>query len=798
MDYSNLNTEIMVIPVTQTVLFPESNAPIRVSPDLGKKLKSQIEKGNNLAVALFAREGFDANHVDTDKLFSIGTLIHLNALTSRGEHEILHAKASSRVAIESVRTTEDAILARVVPAKDNIDMDPGDRERMLEYIKKIAYEISSHFKGSESYVKEIEKIDSIPGILGYLMPFIPVSVEEKQHLLEMDSLKQRGITFMDILLQHRESVKLQIEMEQKFSEQANKDYRKAFLKKQLKKIQEELNEDSPDPKGRKDYARLIKAADMPEDVEQAAFEELEKLGEQGQGGHEKSIIKNYLDLLVALPWTVTEEKDIDIEEASGLLDAHHYGQKEIKERIIQHLSVMKLKKEKQGSILLLVGPPGTGKTSLGKGIAEALQREYVRISLGGVRDEAEIRGHRRTYIGALPGRIIQGMKKAGKKNPVFVLDEVDKLVSAFHGDPSSALLEVLDPEQNNTFSDHYLEVPYDLSDVFFVATANTKKDIPAPLLDRMEVIELSGYTANEKRHIAKDHLMKRVLEEHGIERHQLEIDDDALKAIIDQYTAEAGVRRLRGQLAKVARVASRKIVSGETELPFHVTEDMLEEILGHPVIRHDMAQEENPPGVVTGLAWTPMGGEILFIEATHMPGTGKLTLTGQLGDVMKESATISLSLFRSRLAFALPDVNFDKKDLHIHVPAGALPKDGPSAGVVMFAAITSLIMGRKINPKLAMTGEITLRGRVLPVGGIKEKVLAAHRAGIEKILLPEENEKDLKDVPDDVKEQLKFKTIHTVEDLIKETLGLELPKPEVLMLETLPIDMAFSTEPIGV
>jgi ATP-dependent Lon protease len=536
---------------------------------------------------------------------------------------------------------------------------------------------------------------------------------------------------------------------------------------------------------------------MPENVEQVALDELDKLNEQGQGSHETAIIKSYLDLLVALPWTTTEEKDIDIKKASKLLDAHHYGQKKIKERIIQHLSVMKLKKEKQGSILLLVGPPGTGKTSLGKAIAEALQREYVRISLGGVRDEAEIRGHRRTYIGALPGRIIQGIKKSGKKNPVFVLDEVDKLVSAFHGDPSSALLEVLDPEQNNTFSDHYLEVPYDLSDVFFVATANHKRGIPAPLLDRMEVIELSGYTENEKFHIGKDYLMKLVLEEHGIQKHQLEIDDTAFKVIIENYTVEAGVRALRGQLAKIARVASEKIVSGDTELPFQVTEEMLEELLGHPIIRHDMAQEENPPGVVTGLAWTPMGGEILFIEATHMPGTGKLTLTGQLGDVMKESATISLSLFRSRLAFAIPDFEFDKKDLHIHVPAGALPKDGPSAGVVMFAAIASLMMGRKIDPTLAMTGEITLRGRILPVGGIKEKVLAGHRAGIKKILLPEENEKDLKDIPDDVKEQLEFKTIHTVEDLIQETLGLELPKPETLMLGTLLQDITLNTESVG-
>ncbi len=558
-------------------------------------------------------------------------------------------------------------------------------------------------------------------------------------------------------------------------------------------FREELNEDSPKSAGKKDYASLIEEADMPEEVEQVALEELTKLNEQVQGSHETNIIKNYLDLLVAMPWRTTDEKEIDIKKASELLDEHHYGLKKIKERIVQHLSVMKLKKEKQGSILLLVGPPGTGKTSLGKSIAEALERKYVRISLGGVRDEAEIRGHRRTYVGALPGRILQGMKKAGEKNPVFVLDEVDKLVSSFHGDPSSALLEVLDPEQNQTFSDHYLEVPYDLSDVFFVATANSRKGIPEPLLDRMEVIELTGYTGNEKFHIGKKHLINRVLEEHGIEPFQLKIEDDALKTIIDKYTVEAGVRNLSKQLANVARVVSEKIVSGKTELPYTIDEEALIDILGQPAIRHDVAQKENPPGVVTGLAWTPVGGEILFIEATHMPGNGKLTLTGQLGDVMKESARISVSLFRSRLAFALPEFDFEKKDLHIHVPAGAMPKDGPSAGVVMFTSIASLLLGRKIDPKLAMTGEITLSGRVLPIGGLKEKVLAAHRAGIEKILLPSENEKDLKEIPEDVKEQMVFKTIHTVEDLIKETLDLELPKPEVLMIGTFPEDKLFNS-----
>ncbi len=797
MESTYVNSELVVIPLTQTVLFPESEAKIRVSNNLGKVLKNQMSQGNDQAIALSVKEGFSPDNIDqdnTDKFFTIGTLVQLKSHTSQRDHDIFHVYVHARVAIESIRTTKGKVLAMHVPAPDQIDIESKDQDQMLEYIKKITYEISTYFKGSEPIVKEIKLIDSIPEIMGYLLPFVNISMEEKQHLLEIESLKDRGIAFMDILLQHKESIKLQMEMAQKFSNQANKNYRKAFLKEQLKNIREELNEDSSKsgkPGGKKDYAQLIEDANMPEEIEQVALDELSKLNEQGQASHETGIIKNYLDLLVALPWAITAEKDIDIKKASELLDKHHYGQKKIKERIIQHLSVMKLKKEKQGSILLLVGPPGTGKTSLGKSIAEALKRKYVRISLGGIRDEAEIRGHRRTYVGALPGRIIQGMKKAGEKNPVFVLDEVDKLVSAFHGDPSSALLEVLDPEQNHTFSDHYLEVPYDLSDVFFVATANSRRGIPVPLLDRMEVIELSGYTANEKFHIGKDHLIKLVLEEHGIEKSQLEIDDDALKTIIDKYTVEAGVRGLRNQLAKVARVVSEKIVSGTTELPYKVTLDSLDDILGHPIIRHDVAQMDNPPGVVTGLAWTPMGGEILFIEATHMPGNGKLTLTGQLGDVMKESATISLSLFRSRLAFSLPDFDFEKKDLHIHVPAGAMPKDGPSAGVVMFTALASLIMGRKIDPKLAMTGEITLRGRVLPIGGLKEKVLAAHRAGIEKILLPEENEKDLKDIPEDVKEQLTFVTIHTVEDLIKETLGLDLPKPEVLMMGTLPIDKTF-------
>ena len=443
---------------------------------------------------------------------------------------------------------------------------------------------------------------------------------------------------------------------------------------------------------------------------------------------------------------------------------------------------MKLKENKQGSILLLVGPPGTGKTSLGKSIAEALGRKYVRISLGGIRDEAEIRGHRRTYIGALPGRIIQGMKKAGEKNPVFILDEIDKMMVSNSGDPASALLEVLDPEQNNTFADHYLEVPYDLSDVFFIATANSLRSIPGPLRDRMEIIDISSYTSKEKFYIAKDHLLPAVLEENGLNSSQLQVDDEAMKAIIDNYTREAGVRSLKRPLSSVARVSAEKIVLNKVELPHIIKEDMLFDVLGHEIARYDKVNQKNAPGVVTGLAWTPVGGDILFIEGVFMPGNGQLMLTGQLGDVMKESARISQSLIRSRFALNLKYLELNKNDLHIHVPAGAIPKDGPSAGVALFTTIASLITGIEVDPKLAMTGEISLRGAVLPVGGIKEKVIAAHRSGIKRVILPKDNEMDIKDVPQEVREDLEFILVETIEEVIKETIGIELPKVAMLQI----------------
>ena len=568
-------------------------------------------------------------------------------------------------------------------------------------------------------------------------------------------------------------------MAQKVSERVGKSNREAMLREQLRVIQEELGEGDGEG-GDAGYRQRIENSSMPEEVRKKALAEAKKLETGGPHNHEGGMLRNYLDLMLDLPWVTEEKKDIDIAEARRVLESHHNGLEKVKERIVQHLAVMKLKGEKQGSILLLSGPPGTGKTSLGRSIAEALGRKYVRISLGGVRDEAEIRGHRRTYVGALPGRIIQGIRRAGTKNPVFVLDEVDKLAVGYQGDPASALLEVLDPEQNAAFSDHYLEVPYDLSDVLFIATANSLQTIPAPLLDRMELIEITGYTKNEKFAIAKDHLVPEILVEHGLDAERLRFEDEALRAIIDRYTREAGVRQLKKQLAKAARHVSEKIVSGTPELPFVVTPESLTAVLGKEPIRLEVARKETVPGVVTGLAWTPVGGEILFIEGTVMPGTGKLTLTGQLGDVMKESATISLSLIRSRLADPQSGFNFMTCDTHIHVPAGATPKDGPSAGVGLFTALASLITGRSVDPELAMTGEITLSGAVMPVGGIKEKVLAAHRAGIKRVILPKENERDLTDVPEDVRAELTFIPVESVEEVLREALGIDLPRTVVL------------------
>jgi ATP-dependent Lon protease len=578
-------------------------------------------------------------------------------------------------------------------------------------------------------------------------------------------------------LQHRVQVfEVKEKIDTQVREEFSKHQREAVLRQKLKAIQEELGE-FDESEDTSELDEKIKAAGMPEDVEKVARKQVDRLKSMPAASAEYTVVRTYLDWLLDVPWSKRTEDRLDLAEARAILDADHYDLQKIKKRILEYLAVRKLSPSKKGPILCLYGPPGVGKTSLGRSIARALGREFVRISLGGVRDEAEIRGHRRTYIGALPGRILQGMKKAGTKNPVFMLDEIDKLGADFRGDPSSALLEVLDPEQNNSFSDHYLEVTYDLSEVIFIATANDLGPVPPALLDRMEVLELHGYTRDEKKNIAQKYLVPKQLGEHGLTEHHATITDDAVMEIIDHYTREAGVRNLERELANVIRGVAVKVAAGESfRAELRSTE--VAELLGPAKYFSEVAERTEEPGVATGLAWTPVGGDILFIEATRMPGKGNLVLTGQLGNVMKESAQAALSWVRAHAAQLgiAPDF-LEKTDLHLHVPAGATPKDGPSAGVTILSAMVSLLTGRRVRHDTAMTGEITLRGTVLPVGGIKEKVLAAHRAGLTRVVMPERCEKDLADIPEEIRGSMEVHLVKKVDEVLGLVLEPQQPIP---------------------
>ncbi len=772
----NNRQEYRVLPLDDTVIFPGTATQFSLDDSLGEHVRALLAGGHGFMVGLTRREpDDDAPFTAEDGFHEIGTLLKVEALEESDRGPLARMRSFRKVRVQSLSIHGEEIVARVTYLTDVDDWEGTESEEVLTAAKRKIQEMGKHFRGSGPYVKALRAMASIEELIAAVMPMLPASTAEKQALLEITSRREAGHAFVELLGRQKEALEIRAEMSKKMNERQSKAHREALLREQLKVIQDELAETHGTAKGGDDYRTKIDEAGMPDEVREAALEQVDKLEALGPSSAESGVIRNYLDLLVALPWTSEAPPDVDLTEARAILDRDHHGMDKPKARIVQHLAVMKLKNTRKGSILLLVGPPGTGKTSLGKSVAEAMGREYVRMSLGGIRDEAEIRGHRRTYVGALPGRIIQGMRRAGAKNPVFVLDEVDKLMMGFSGDPAAALLEVLDPEQNDSFRDHYLEVPYDLSEVVFVATANTTASIPPPLLDRMEVIDLSGYTASEKHEIASRHLWKAVLDDHGLDETQLVLGDGALDALIARYTREAGVRGLKKQLATIARVVSEKIVIGDVDLPYVVREDGLRELLGPPKVRHDSVPEAHVPGVVTGLAWTPVGGEILFIETSLMPGKGNLILTGQLGDVMKESARISMSLIRSRLA--LPSVDLAHNDVHIHVPSGAIPKDGPSAGIGLFTALASMVQGQAVDARLAMTGEITLRGSVLPVGGIKEKLLGAHRAGIERILLSKENRDDLEDVPEEVRDALEIVFVETVEDVMREAFDLDLPQP---------------------
>ena len=779
------NKRAIVIPVSETVVLPGVRTLFQLPHPSDSLLRALRAEGAQVAALPLKWE--PEGQPRRDDFFSLGVLVKAEEVAEGENGFTLRGTTGSRILTGSMSREGDILYTDYELSPDHDDMDPRSQADMLGYLKRIVREISSHFQGGEQYANAAEDLRSLNALISYLARYMPLSAEEKYDFLKTDSQKERGLRFMDALLRQRESIELNLELNEKLSENANKFYRRQVLREQLKAIQEELGEDGEESgeTGKTDYRTRIEEAGMPEEAKKAALAEAKKLDSMGQGSPEENVVRNYLDFMLSLPWKKEENAPVDLPRARQILNEQHYGLDKVKERIVQHLAVMQLKKGSKGSILLLVGPPGTGKTSLGKSIAEALGRKYIRISLGGVRDEAEIRGHRRTYVGAMPGRILQSIKTAGVTNPVMVLDEVDKLMTGgFSGDPASALLEVLDPEQNNTFADHYLDVPYDLSDVFFIATANSLDTIPGPLLDRMELIQISGYTEDEKFHIAREHLLPAVLADHGLSPEQLAVGDETLRKIISDYTLEAGVRGLKKQLAALARAASEKVVENSAALPVTVLPADLEDQLGRQVSRHDRAQRDNPPGVVTGLAWTPVGGEILFIEATDMPGNGEVTLTGQLGDVMKESARISLSLLKSRLP--LSEVNFREREVHIHVPSGSVPKDGPSAGIALFTALASLYTGKKVDPALAMTGEITLRGAVMPIGGLKEKLLGAQRAGIRRVLIPRENLVDLKDVPEDVKTSIDIVPVDTVEDVLRETIGIELPRIEHALFHARP------------
>lgn len=768
---------IEILPVPGVLLLPGTDVAFRLEEPGLRELQKYQERGQIL-MAVPVRSYKEGNKLTPDDFAPKGVLFSINNLVKTDSGIALMSHVLVRVTVLDIQYEDGVFTADWDILTEENDLDEENRKAMLQYMKKAVAEITDTFQGGQLFYKKVDEFDDLNSLMVFLSHYMHLSDEDRYKILETDSLRERCLLFMDYLLRQRELLKLNLQMHERFSENANKVYREQALRAQLHVIQQELDgTDSDEDEGKGDYQSKIEKAGLPEEVEKVAREELKRLEKSNREGMEQNIIRDYLDFILALPWHPETAGEIDLDRARQILDEKHYGLDKVKTRIIQHLAVMKLKDENKGSALLLVGPPGTGKTSLGSSIAEALGRKYIRMSLGGIRDEAEIRGHRKTYVGAMPGRILQSIRRAGTMNPVLVLDEIDKLMQGgFSGDPASALLEVLDPEQNNTFTDHYLDLPYDLSHVFFIATANSTDGIPAPLLDRMEIIQISGYTPDEKFHIGMQHLLGDVMKEYGIPEGRLVISESILRQIIEEYTQEAGVRGLKKQLAALARAATEKIVSSPSGEVYTVQESDLEKVLGHKVSRHEMAQQENPPGVVTGLAWTPVGGEILFIETTDMPGSGQMILTGQLGDVMKESAKISLSLLKSRLPFNT--VNFKDRDFHIHVPSGSVPKDGPSAGIALFTALASLVTGKKVDPRLAMTGEITLRGEVTPIGGLKEKLYGAQRAGIRKVLIPKENLQDLSDVSEEILSQLTIVPVSNVEDVLREALGITLPRIE--------------------
>ncbi|ANF98076.1 endopeptidase La [Paenibacillus bovis] len=768
--HKNKARRFPLLPLRGLLVYPSMVLHLDVGRDKSVKALEKAMVDDNL-ILLCSQSEVNIEEPSPDEIFKIGTIAKVRQMLKlpNGTIRVLVEGLERAEVIEYMDNEEYyEVQARELPEEEN--NDPEVHALMRTVLTEFEHYINLSKKVTPETMAAVSDIEEPGRLADVITSHLVIKIKDKQHILEAVDIRMRLERLLDILHSEREVLELERKISQRVKKQMEKTQREYYLREQMKAIQKELGEKEGRAGEAEELRQQLAELTVPEKVQEKIEKEIDRLEKTPANSAEGGIIRNYLDWLLSLPWDKRTTDDLDLHHAEQILNEDHYGLDKPKERVLEYLAVQKLVKKLKGPILCLVGPPGVGKTSLARSIAKSLGREFVRISLGGVRDEAEIRGHRRTYVGAMPGRIIQGMRNAGSMNPVFLLDEIDKMASDFRGDPSAALLEVLDPEQNNTFSDHFVEVPFDLSNVMFVTTANSVQSIPRPLLDRMEMLYIPGYTELEKLQIGRQYLLPKQTEEHGLTTEQLEVGEDTLLKVVREYTRESGVRNLEQQIAALCRKAARAIVSDELEKVI-ITPDDIKDYLGVPKFRYGLVEKENQIGSVTGLAWTEVGGETLTIEVTVVPGSGKLMLTGKLGDVMKESAQAAFSYTRSKAGeLDIPTDFYEKNDIHIHIPEGAIPKDGPSAGITIATALISALTGRYVSKEVAMTGEITLRGRVLPIGGLKEKTLAAHRAGYKKILLPQDNERDLKDIPDSIKEELTFVPVATMDQVLEHAL----------------------------